>query len=52
MKIIFAVLAIIFAIGTVGAYDCGNIGFGQFVIQMAIALVVEWIALKSLNKDA
>ena len=45
-----AVLALIFAVGSVGAFDNGSIGFGQLILQCAIAIAVEWLTLKSLNK--
>ena len=45
-----AILALIFAIGTVGAYDANTIGFGQFLIQEAIAIVVIWISLSKANE--
>lgn len=45
-----SVLALIFAIGSVGAYDHGNIGFLQFLIQVGIAVGVEWFALSRLDE--
>ena len=44
-----SIIALIFAIGTVGAFDHNHIGFGQFIIQSAIAVVVEWLSLKNLD---
>lgn len=44
--ITLAIITLIFAIGTLGAYDNGNIGFVQFLIQTAICVAVEWFALK------
>lgn len=44
------VIALILAIGTVGAYDNNTIGFGQLLIQVGIAVAIEWISLKALNK--
>lgn len=43
-------VALIFAIGTVGALDANTIGFGQFLIQEAIVILVVWLSFKSLNK--
>lgn len=43
-------LALIFLVGSVGAFENDNIGFGQLFIQSAISILVEWIALKSLEK--
>ena len=45
-----SVLALIFAIGSVGAYDHGNIGFWQLIIQVGIAVGVEWFALSRLDE--
>lgn len=42
---IVAILALVFVLGSVGAYDHGNIGFGQFILQVGIAILVEWFAL-------
>lgn len=44
------VIALIFAIGSIGAYDNNTIGFAQLIIQVGIAIAVEWICLKKLNK--
>lgn len=45
-----AFIAFIFAVGSVGAYDNNTIGFGQFIIQVGIAILVEWFSLKKLDK--
>ena len=45
-----SVLALIFAIGSVGAYDHSNIGFWQLIIQIGIAVGVEWFALSRLDE--
>lgn len=45
-----SVLAFIFAIGSIGAYDHGNIGFWQLIIQVVIAVGVEWFALSRLDE--
>jgi hypothetical protein len=45
-----ATLALIFAIGSVGAYDHGNIGFWQLLVQVGIAVGVEWLTLSRLDK--
>ena len=47
---IATVLALIFVLGSVGAYDRGNIGFLQFLIQVGIAVGVEWFALSRLDE--
>ena len=47
---IATVLALIFVLGSVGAYDHGNIGFLQFFIQVGIAVGVEWFALSRLDE--
>ena len=46
------IFAVIFAIGSVGAYDNNNIGFGQLLIQVGISILVEWFSLATLNKNA
>ena len=48
--VILVVLSPIFLIGSVGAFEVGNIGFGQLFIQGGIATLVEWFAIKSLAK--
>ena len=47
---IVSVLALIFAIESVGAYDHSNIGFWQLIIQIGIAVGVEWFALSRLDE--
>ena len=47
---IVTVFSLVFALGSVGAYDHGNIGFLQFFIQVGIAVGVEWFALSRLNE--
>ena len=47
---IVTVLALVFAIGSVGAYDHSNIGFWQLIIQVGIAVGVEWFALSQLDE--
>lgn len=44
------ILAVIFAIGSIGAYDKDTIGFGQLIIQVGIAVLIEWFCLKNLDK--
>ena len=46
---IVAVLALVFVLGSVGAYDHGNIGFLQFLVQVGIAVGMEWFALSRLD---
>lgn len=43
-------LALIFLVGSVGAFENDNIGFGQCFIQCGVSILVEWFALKSLAK--
>ena len=45
-----AALALIFAVGSIGAYDNNTIGFGQLLIQVGISVLVEWFALKSITQ--
>ena len=47
---IATVLALIFAIGSVGAYNHSDIGFWQLIIQVGIAVSVEWFALSRLDE--
>ena len=47
---IVTVLAFIFAIGSIGAYDHNNIGFWQLIIQVGIAVGVEWFVLSRLDE--
>ena len=46
---IVSVLALIFAIGSVGAYDHSNIGSWQLLIHVGIAVGVDWFALSRLD---
>jgi hypothetical protein len=48
--VILVVLSLVFLIGSVGAFEVGNIGFGQLFIQSAVCIFVEWIAIKILAK--
>ena len=43
------VIALLFALGSMGAYD--TIGFGQAFIQVGIAAVVAFLAMKALRND-
>ena len=45
-----AFLSIIFVVGSVGAYQNNTIGFGQLILQVGIAALIEWLSLKSLSK--
>ena len=47
---IATVLALIFAIGSICAYDHSNIGFWQLIIQVGIAVGAEWFALSRLDE--
>ena len=42
------ILAPVFIIGSVGAFEANNIGFGQCFIQSAIATIVGWASIKLL----
>lgn len=50
MKRIIAIaiftLALIFALGSVGAYEVENIGLGQLLLQVGISTLVAWIAVR------
>lgn len=48
--LILVALSLIFLIGSIGAFEANNIGFGQLFIQAAIATLVEWLSLKALAK--
>lgn len=48
IPLILIASALIFAVGSVGAYDNGTIGFGQFLIQAGISILVEWLSFKAL----
>lgn len=45
---IIVVLALVLIIGSVGAYELGNIGFGRCVLQCAVGAIVEWLILKNM----
>lgn len=44
-----AVLALVFAIASVGAYDHGNITILRLLVQVGIATLVEWLTLSHLE---
>ena len=44
------ILAPIFLIGSVGAFEAENIGFGQCFIQSIVAIAVEYLAIKALSR--
>lgn len=44
------ILAPIFLIGTVGAFEADNIGFGQCIIQGGLSVLTMWISMKALGK--
>ena len=44
---LIATLALLFALGSVGAYDNGSIGFWQLILQFGISTLVAWIALRN-----
>ena len=39
------ILAFILVLGSIGAYDNGSIGFGQFLIQTSIGILIVCLAL-------
>lgn len=43
-------IAFIFVLGSVGAFDNGSIGFGQFFLQASIGLLVTWLTLHITTK--
>ena len=45
-----ATLSFFLLIGSVGAYDNNTIGFWQMLIQAGIAVAIECLSLKALNK--
>lgn len=47
--ILVSVAALIFVIGSASAWDNGNIGLGQMLIQVAIGVCAEWFALKNID---
>lgn len=44
-----AIIALVFAVASVGAYDHGNITILRLLIQVGIAIGVEWFALSHLD---
>lgn len=46
---ILSIVAVLFVMGSGGALMHGNIGFGRFVLQVAIGVIVEWFALKKME---
>lgn len=45
-----AFAAFIFVVGSAGAFDNNDITLLQFLVQCAIGIGVEWVALSSLAK--
>ena len=45
--VLIAFIALVFVLGSVGAYDNGSIGFGQLILQVGISALVAWIALRN-----
>lgn len=43
------ILAFICVLGSVGAYDHGNIGFLRFIVQVGISVLVAWFAVRKLD---
>lgn len=50
MLVLLAVLSLVFLVGTIGAFDANNIGFGQCFLQSIIAIAVDYLALYALSK--
>lgn len=50
ISLIAIALALVFTLGSVGAYNNNTISFGQFIIQVGISLLVMWIAFNILTK--
>lgn len=46
---LIATLALILALGSMGAYANDTIGLGRLAIQLGIAVLVEWLTLSRLN---
>ena len=46
---LIAIFALVFAVASVGAYDHGNITILRLLIQVGIAIGVEWFALSHLD---
>lgn len=46
IRIAIFALALIFALGSVGAYEVGNIGFGQLLLQVGISALAMWLAVR------
>lgn len=44
------VIAFIFLVCSIGAYDNGNITLFRLLIQVGISVFVEWRSLKALNE--
>ena len=44
-----SIVALIFTIGSLGAFEQANIGFGQCLIQCAIGIGIEWLALSRIK---
>lgn len=49
IRLVIFALALIFALGSVGAYEVGNIGLGQCLLQGGLATLVAWLALRKCN---
>ena len=49
--IALAVIAFFALVGTVGAYDRGNIGLLQTILQSAVCIAIEWIVLSRYDRD-
>ena len=46
---LISVVAVIFVIGSACAWSNGNISLIRFLIQAAIGVVAEWLALKNIE---
>lgn len=47
--ILVCVAAVLFLVGSIGALECNHITTQRCLIQSAIAIIVEWIALKNID---
>jgi hypothetical protein len=50
IRIVIFVLALLSVLGSVGALEVGNIGFGQCFLQGSIGTLVAWLAVRN-TKD-
>jgi hypothetical protein len=46
---ILCIASFVLVVGSIGAWDNGVIGFGQFLIQAVIGIGTAWISLKNIK---